>query len=83
MDLLIKQNITEGKMGLAAHIANENGQPLCKIRLNLADWNIQKPAPKSQHICRACARQYEKSIRTLDPTLKVITAAHGLTVTSV
>lgn len=53
MQLLIK---ADGTLGTSAHIANTDGQPICKININPATWQIQERAPKGVFICRRCQR---------------------------
>jgi hypothetical protein len=51
MHLLIKGG---GHTGLAAHIADINGRPLCKTQIKLCDWQISELLPTGIIVCRHC-----------------------------
>jgi hypothetical protein len=53
MRLLVKGS---GTNGLAKHIADAAGQPLCGNNLKLADWHIEEPASLAGIICAQCRR---------------------------
>jgi hypothetical protein len=52
MLLLIKT----GMQGLAAHLANASGQPICKSKINLTNWRLQERCQESVLICANCRR---------------------------
>ena len=43
-----------GMSGLAAHIVDGSGQPMCKIRLNSAKWQIDDGGQNVPLVCRRC-----------------------------
>jgi hypothetical protein len=51
--LLIKGS---GMNGLAKHIANVMGAPLCGNNLKLEDWHIEQQATATGVICYQCRR---------------------------
>jgi hypothetical protein len=57
MNLLTKDNDT---LGLAAHIPDTHGGPLCHLNLNLAHWHIGDRLPTSLLICHHCLRALAK-----------------------
>jgi len=52
MVLLVRVDPTEG---LAGHIPNTLGQPLCKIRLNRSFWQIKESPVDEARLCHRCA----------------------------
>ena len=63
MKLLVKGR---GLEGLAAHIADAFGQPLCTARLDPAKWQTQDRSTYEGVICRTCRRSYERQTSKLD-----------------
>jgi hypothetical protein len=53
MHLLIKSN---GEPGLAAHIPDMNGDPLCNIKIKRADWHVCDRSPNRLVVCYHCRR---------------------------
>jgi hypothetical protein len=51
--------------GVADHIPNIVGQPLCKIRLNLSLWQIEARPVEEARICHRCTVVLAKQIRSL------------------
>jgi len=51
---LVKKDPTAG---LAAHIADAQGQPLCKTQLNPATWSLQTSIPAGTIVCYHCRRK--------------------------
>jgi len=51
MVLLVRGDPTEG---LVDHIPNTVGQPLCKIRLNRAFWQIKESPVDEARVCHRC-----------------------------
>ena len=51
--LLVKGS---GMNGLAKHIANVKGAPLCGNNLKLADWHIEQHTTATGVICYQCRR---------------------------
>ncbi len=60
--LLVRVDQTEG---LADHIPNIVGQPLCKIRLNLSLWQIEACPVEEARICHRCTVVLAKQVRSL------------------
>ncbi len=60
--LLVRVDPTEG---LADHIPNIVGQPLCKIRLNLSLWQIEERPVEEARICHRCTVMLAKQVRSL------------------
>ena len=48
-----------GAKGLAAHIPDLDGKPLCKARLNFSTWRLQETQPEVV-ICYHCRRVQAK-----------------------
>jgi hypothetical protein len=63
MRLLIKG---AGNTGLAAHIANAHGAPLCRTNIKLSDWYIQERSNPILLICYNCRRVQAKKMPKLD-----------------
>jgi hypothetical protein len=57
MNVLMKDS---DKLGLAAHIPNSNGQPLCRLKLKLTNWHIHNRLPTSLLICHHCLLVWAK-----------------------
>lgn len=62
MLLLVKM---DRSFGLAAHIPDAEGKPLCKARLNLATWQLQEQSTEKIVICNNCRRTLERNERSL------------------
>lgn len=58
MLLLVKGN---GGQGLAAHVPDSTGSPLCKTSLKLADWHIEDRSECGRVICYHCKRLQGKT----------------------
>jgi hypothetical protein len=58
MQLLVKGS---GMAGLAKHIADAKGAPLCGNNLKLADWHIEEHSAPTGVICAQCRRIYAAS----------------------
>jgi hypothetical protein len=50
--LLIKTGVT----GLAAHIPDDLGLPLCHTQIKLGQWQIHYQSPEGMVICSNCRR---------------------------
>jgi len=50
--------------GLAAHIADTSGHPLCKSPLNLSSWQLEQLPPQKIVICRNCRKKEAQMERT-------------------
>src|SRR6185436_6763983 len=57
MKLLIK---SLSDTGLAAHIPDAHGAPLCQLRLKLANWRIEDRTPPPHVICQNCKQTQAK-----------------------
>jgi hypothetical protein len=66
MRLLVK---ARDRLGLAAHIPDLAGQPLCGIQLNPATWHIEEPRSLGLTICKNCRREQAKQQRKDGGTL--------------
>ena len=64
MNFLMKDNDT---FGLAAHLPDHQGQPLCHLKLNLANWHIHDRVPTSLLICHHCIRAQAKQQAAANP----------------
>jgi hypothetical protein len=53
LKLLVKGS---GTNGLAKHIANVTGTPLCGNNLKLTDWHIEEQTTPTGIICAQCRR---------------------------
>lgn len=59
MRLLVKG---AGTAGLAMHIADDRGFPLCRNHIKLQDWHIEDRANPSGVICGQCRRISEAQV---------------------
>ena len=64
MHVLMKDSDT---FGLAAHIPDPKGQPLCHLKLKLATWQIRDRSPTSLLICHHCLRAQAKQRHAANP----------------
>jgi hypothetical protein len=58
MRLLIKG---AGNQGVAAHIPNAEGLPICRTRINLTGWNIAEQHTPHTVVCYHCKRAQAKA----------------------
>ena len=58
--LLIK---VSGAKGLAAHIADADGKPLCATRLKRSTWRLQQRSSDGIVVCGNCRRIQERMQR--------------------
>ncbi len=63
MRLLVKG---AGNLGVAAHIPDTNGMPICQTQLNLAHWNLSEHRKPNVVICYHCKRTQAKSLPEAD-----------------
>ncbi len=61
MVLLVRVDQTAG---LADHVPNTVGQPLCKIRLNRSFWQIKERPVDEARVCHRCTVMLAKQART-------------------
>jgi hypothetical protein len=57
MRYLVKIGDTKG---LAMHIPDETGRPLCAAKIKLADWRVEHRPEGSGTVCWHCRRTYAK-----------------------
>jgi hypothetical protein len=58
MLLLVKG---QREQGLAAHIPDDAGHPLCKTNLKLSDWQIQDRVESTIVVCYHCRRRHRQA----------------------
>lgn len=58
---LVKKDPTSG---LAAHIVDTQGKPLCKAQLNLATWTLQASVSVDVLVCYHCRRKQSTTEQT-------------------
>jgi hypothetical protein len=57
---LIKKGLPTG---LAAHIADTFGKPLCQAPLKLSTWEAQSKPPEHMVICKSCLKKQGQTRR--------------------
>ena len=57
MKLFVKLDSTRGD---SAHIPNSNGQPICKVHIKLANWQLAERDLASINICRRCQHIWQR-----------------------
>jgi hypothetical protein len=50
-----------GPQGLAAHLADDLGRPLCKAPLRLATWEPESQPPERTVVCGNCLKKQTRS----------------------